>query len=101
MNNMNTATYKVLMKSGRRFLVEELGNNAIQWNGNHTGQSVKTALVKEVVTINKTDALSSKENGFKNSCFVAAATSAIEYINTLDALGLERMESDTVRYLDC
>lgn len=98
---MNTTTYKVLMKSGRRFLVEELGSNPVQWNGTHTDQSFKTALVKEVVTINKTGALSTKEKGFKNSCFVAAATSAIEYINTLDALGLERMDSDAVRYLDC
>jgi hypothetical protein len=98
---MNTATYKVLMKSGRRFLVEELGSNSVQWSGTHTGQSIKTALVKEVVTDHKTNALSTKQNGYKNSCFVDAATSAIEYINTLDALGLERMESDAVKYLDC
>lgn len=97
---MNTATYKVLMKSGRRFLVEELGNNAVQWSGTHTGQMAKTALVKEVVINNKAGVLPTKESSYKNSCFVAAATSAIEYINTLDALGLERMDSDAVRYLD-
>lgn len=98
---MNTATYRVLMKSGRRFLVEELSGNAVQWSGTHTGQNFKTALVKEVVTGNKNGVLLTKENSYKNSCFVAAATSAIEYINTLDALGLERMDSDAVRYLDC
>lgn len=98
---MKTATYRVVMKSGRRFLVEEIRNGQMQWKGTHTGSpNQKIALVKEMVTSYKDGATTTSENKFKNSCIVSAADSAIEYINTLDALGLERINSEAVQYID-
>jgi hypothetical protein len=99
---MNATSYSVLMKSGRRFLVEELASNTPQWNATYSGmEHSKKALVKEVVNASGTNLPATNTDAFKNTCVVAFANRAIEYINTLDALGLERLNSEAVTYLDC
>ena len=41
-----------------------------------------------------------KENGFKNICFLSPGTSPLGYIDAIDSSGLERIESEFVRYED-
>lgn len=91
---MKNTTYKVTMKSGRRFLVEELTAGSFAWTSSDTTKpNHKVAVVKEL-----TGNLVSDE--YKNKCYVFPVDSAIEYINALDALKLERIKSEVVQYLD-
>lgn len=98
---METGRYWVVMKSGRKFLVEEWGNNHVQWgNINPATKQLEKVKTKSVELINENNTLIKKENGFKNICFLAPGTSALGYIDLLDASGVERIEDECVRYIE-
>jgi hypothetical protein len=51
-----------------------------------------------VALINESNTKITQQNGFKNICMLSPGTSALGYIEALDASGLERIESDFVQY---
>lgn len=96
---METGRYWVIMKSGRKFLVEEWGNNHVQWGDiDPATKKLQKIIVKNVEEINEENTLIRKENGFKNICMLSAGTSPLGYIDLLDDSGLERIESPFVNY---
>ncbi len=98
---MVTKRYMVYMKSGRKFMVEEWGSGHTQWgNINPATKQLEKVSVKESEEINETNTQITKENNFKNICFLAPGTSALGYIDALDASGLDRIESKHVEYED-
>lgn len=98
---MTTKRYWVIMKSGRKFMVEEWGDPHVEWgNINPATKKLEKVSVKEAEEINETNTKISKENGFKNICFLAPGTSALGYIDALDASGLERIENKHFHYVD-
>lgn len=98
---METGRYKVILKSGRKFLVEEWGSNYVQWgNIDPATKKLQKVEVKDVEQISEHNTLIKKENGFKNICFLSPGTSPLGYIDAIDSSGLERIESEFVRYED-
>jgi hypothetical protein len=98
---MESARYTVVMKSGRRFVVEEWGTNHTQWGDiDPATKKLNKIRVKDVQVINESNTIITKENGFKNICFLSPGTSPLGYIDLLDDTGLERIESDCVTYVD-
>ncbi|MFZ1527314.1 MAG: hypothetical protein WAT19_01095 [Ferruginibacter sp.] len=98
---METGRYRVILKSGRKFLVEEWGNNYVQWgNVDPVTKKLQKLKVRDVEQINEQNTLIKKENGFKNICFLSPGTSPLGYIDAIDNSGLERIESEFVRYED-
>jgi hypothetical protein len=96
---METGRYWVIMKSGRRFLVEEWGTNYVQWGDiDPATKKLQKVKVKDVELINESNTKITRENGFKNICMLAPGTSALGYIDALDASGLERIETAFVQY---
>ena len=96
---METGRYWVIMRSGRKFMVEEWGNNHVQWGDiDPATKKLSKIKVKDVEQIDESNTLIKKENGFKNICFLSPGTSALGYIDLLDSSGLERIESDYVKY---
>lgn len=93
--------YKVIMQSGRQFMVEEWGNPYVRW-GNVNPATCQLEQVKaaadEVIGAHNTQI--TQANGFKNICLLSPGTSPIGYIETLDASGLQRIESSYVKYDD-
>jgi hypothetical protein len=98
---MSTKRYWVIMKSGRKFMVEELGDPHVEWgNINPATKKLEKVSVKEADVIDESNTKITKENGFKNICFLAPGTSALGYIEALDASGVERIEDKHFRYED-
>jgi len=96
---METGRYKVIMRSGRKFMVEEWGSNYVQWGDiDPATKKLQKIKVKDTELINETNTMITRENGFKNICFLSPGTSALGYIDALDSSGLERIESDYVQY---
>lgn len=98
---MESGRYWVIMKSGRKFLVEEYGEDYNQWGDLDpaTKKLIKVA-VKPIEEIDETNTLITKENGFKNICFLSPGTSPLGYIDLLDDSGVERIEDKNVKYID-
>jgi hypothetical protein len=98
---METGRYWVIMKSGRKFMVEEWGNNHVQWGDiDPATKKLHKIRVKGVETIDESNTMITKENGFKNICVLSEGTSPLGYIDALDSSGVERIESEFVKYLD-
>jgi hypothetical protein len=96
---METGRYWVILKSGRKFMVEEWGTNNVQWGDiDPATKKLNKVKIKDVEEINETNTLITKSNGFKNICFLSPGTSALGYIDMLDDSGVERIESDYVKY---
>ncbi|HEV7781660.1 MAG TPA: hypothetical protein VGO58_10370 [Chitinophagaceae bacterium] len=69
---METGRYWVVMRSGRKFMVEEWGNNYVQWGDiDPATKKLNKVKVKDSDLINETNTLIKKENGFKNICFLS------------------------------
>lgn len=98
---METGRYFVIMKSGRKFMVEEHGTNHVQWGDiDPATKKLHKIKIKDVEEINMTNTKITKENGFKNICMLEAGTSPLGYIELLDDSGVERIESPLVKYED-
>ncbi len=98
---MLSSRYWVIMKSGRKFLVEEWGNNHVQWGDiDPATKQLQKVKVKDVQVINEKNTVIKKENGFANICFLEPGTSALAYVDLLDSTGLQRIQSDVVHYVD-
>ena len=98
---MKPTTYQVVMKSGRKFMVEEFTSHATWLHGTHGTTSLsRGVLVKEVATTSGDNPSLTKGNGFKNICFIQQTFVALDYINQLDQLGLERIENKRIKYYD-
>lgn len=98
---MESGRYWVIMKSGRKFLVEEWGSNYTQWgNYNPATKKLEKIKVKDIEEINYSNTLITKENGFKTIAMLSPGTSPLGYIDALDSSGLERIESEFVKYED-
>ncbi len=98
---METARYMVIMQSGRKFMVEEWGNNHVQWGDiDPATKKLQKIKVKDLEVINESNTKITKENGFKNICFLSPGTSALGYIDLLDSSGLERIECSLVKYVE-
>jgi hypothetical protein len=96
---METGRYMVIMQSGRKFMVEEWGTNYVQWGDiDPATKKLNKIEVKDMEIIDHSNTLITKENGFKNICFLSPGTSALGYIDALDSSGLERIEMDCVKY---
>jgi|GEM_PF-2533491 len=98
---MKPITYTLAMKSGRTFLIEEF----VSLPMNHSTQNVtykinKGVLVKELSVSTQNSASTSTGTRFKNICFITKTNEAINYINTIDALGVERLEGNNIKYID-
>lgn len=98
---METGRYWVIMKSGRKFMVEEWGSNHVQWGDiDPATKKLNKVRVKDVEEIDETNTMIKKENGFKNIAMLSPGTSPLGYIELLDDTGVERIESDLVKYID-
>lgn len=98
---MTTKRYWVIMKSGRKFMVEEWGDPHVSWgNINPATKKLEKVSVQEAEEINESNTKIRPENGFKNICFLSPGTSALGYIDALDASGVERIEDKHIRYTD-
>jgi len=98
---METGRYMVIMQSGRKFMVEEWGSNYVQWGDiDPATRQLHKVKVKDVEVINESNTLIRKENGFKNICFLSPGTSPLGYIDLIDGSGVERIESEFVKYVD-
>lgn len=98
---METGRYMVIMRSGRKFMVEEWGNNHVQWGDiDPASKKLQKVKVKDLEVINESNTKITKENGFRNICFLSPGTSALGYIDLLDSSGLERIESSLVKYVE-
>lgn len=98
---METSRYWVIMKSGRKFMVEEWGNNHVQWGDiDPATKKLNKIRVKDVEVIDESNTKITKENGFKNICMLSSGTSPLGYIDALDSSGVERIESKFIEYLD-
>lgn len=89
------------MKSGRKFMVEEWGTNYTQWGDiDPATKKLHKIEVKDVDEINESNTLITKENGFKNICFLSEGTSPLGYLDLIDSSGVERIENEFVKYVD-
>ncbi len=91
----------VVMQSGRKFMVEEWCSNYVQWGDiDPATKKLHKVKVRDVEVIDENNTLITKENGFKNICFLSPGTSALGYIDLLDSSGVERIECGAVKYVD-
>jgi hypothetical protein len=91
--------YRVIMQSGRKFMVEEWGNPYVQWgNINPATHQLEKVHSKEEEVIGRHNTQITTANGFKNICMLAPGTSPLGFIDALDASGLQRIESPYVEY---
>lgn len=99
---MTDRRYYVLMKSGRKFCVEEFGETYTSWgNVDPASKKLEKVTSKSSQVIDETNTEITTENGYKNICFLTPGTSAIAYIEALDKSGVERFEgADFVKYVD-
>lgn len=101
-DNMSSERFYVITKSGRKFCVEPIGDVRTDWGNVTFGErkGMEKVSSKETNTINEENSVIKKENGFKNICTLAPGTSPFGYIDILDNSGIERIESDFVKYED-
>lgn len=99
---MSDRRYYVIMKSGRKFCVEEFGRSHTDWgNYNPATHKIEKVTSKYNDEIDETNTQITKENGYKNICMLEPGTSAMAFIEALDASGVQRFEgADFVKYLD-
>ena len=98
---MESSRYWVIMKSGRKFYVEEWGSNHVQWGDiDPATKKLNKIKVKAVEVINGNNTRITKENGFKNICMLSPGTSPLGYLDLLDSSGVQRIESELVTYID-
>jgi hypothetical protein len=98
---MESGRYFVYMKSGRKFCIEEWGTNHTQWGDiDPATKKLHKVRVKDVEVIDEDNTIITKENGFKNICFLSPGTSPLGYVDALDSSGVERIESEFVKYVD-
>ena len=89
---MESARYKVYMKSGRKFMVEEWGYMPTQWGDiDPATKTLNKIRVKDVQVIDDSNSMITKENGFKNICFLEKGTSPLGYLDLLDSSGVQRI----------
>ena len=99
---MSNRRYYVVMKSGRKFCIEEFGDPHITWGNVIPGQNqIEKVGSKVDEVINESNTQITKDNGFKNICMLKVGTSPMAYIESLDDSGLERFEdADFVKYIN-
>lgn len=98
---MESGRYFVYMKSGRKFCIEEWGTNHTQWGDiDPATKKLHKVRVKDVEVIDEDNTIITKENGFKNICFLSPGTSPLGYVDALDSSGVDRIESEFVKYVD-
>lgn len=98
---MSNRRYMVYMKSGRKFMVEEIGDPHVSWgNVNPATKKLESVYAKMDDVITEETSQITKENGFRNICMLSVGTSPLGYIDVLDSSGVERIESQFVKYLD-
>ena len=98
---MSNRRYMVYMKSGRKFMVEEIGDPHVSWGNVIPGSNkVESVYAKMDDVITEADSQITKDNGFKNICYLEKGTSPLGYIDLLDSSGVERIESKFVKYVD-
>ena len=84
------------MKSGRKFMVEEIGDPHITWGNVIPGKGLESVYAKMDKVIFPEDSKITKENGFKNIVMLNPGTSPLGYIEAIDKSGVEIFEK-----LDC
>lgn len=98
---MSSERFYVVCKSGRKFCVEPIGDVYINWGNVVNGhKDLEKVSAKETNTINESNSIIQKENGFKNIAYLTPGTSPFAYIEILDNSGLERIECKWVDYID-
>ena len=98
---MESAKYTVIMKSGRKFVVEEWGTNHTQWGDiDPATKKLHKIRVKDVEVIDEDNTIITKENGFKNICFLSPGTSPLGYLDALDSSGVDKIECDYIKYTE-
>lgn len=92
----------VIMKSGRKFCVEAIGDVYSDWGDiDPATKKLHKVSAKGTNTINESNSIITKENGFHNICYLDPGTSPFGYIECLDTSGVERLEGcKWVRYID-
>jgi len=96
---MSNRRYMVYTKSGRKFMVEEFGDPHVNWGNVIPGSNkVERVTSKTDDIITEANTQITTENGFKNICMLAKGTSPLGYIDLLDSSGIERIESEFVKY---
>jgi len=86
----------VYLKSGRKFMVEEIGDPHVSWGNVIPGKGLESVYSKMDDVIHSEDSKITIENGFKNIVMLNPGTSPLGYIDAIDKSGVERFEK-----LDC
>ena len=86
----------VHLNSGRKFMVEEIGDPHVSWGNVIPGGKLESVYAKMDDVINPEDSIITKENGYKNIVNLKPGTSPLGYIEAIDKSGIERFEQ-----LDC
>ncbi len=89
-----TGRFMVHTKSGRKFLVEPIGNPKTEFGDiNPVTKKVEGGYGdKHKGSINKSEYIITKENGFKNIIQLGVGESPTGYIDMIEAEGIERIE---------
>lgn len=93
----------VIMKSGRKFCVEAIGDVFTDWGNITYGEKkgMEKVSAKGTNTINESNSVITTENGYHNICYLDPGTSPFGYIECLDGSGVDRLEGcKWVRYID-
>lgn len=94
---MSNRRYMVICKSGRKFMIEEIGDPHISWGNVIPGANkIESVYAKMDNVITEEDSKITVENGFKNIVMLNPGTSPLGYIEAIDNSGIERFEK-----LDC
>lgn len=93
---MSNRRYMVYLNSGRKFMVEEIGDPHVSWGNVIPGRGLESVYAKMDDVINPEDSQITKENGFKNIVNLSPGTSPLGYIDAIDKSGLQRFEK-----IDC
>ena len=99
-NSAETGRFLVVTKSGRKFLVEPIGYTKTNFGDINpaTKQIEGSYGDKYKGSIDKSESLITKENGFKNIITLGVGESPLGYIDMLEAGGIERI--DKLDYTD-
>lgn len=94
---MSNRRYMVYTKSGRKFMVEEIGDPHVSWGNVIPGANkMESVYAKMDDVITEKDSQITQENGYKNIVILNPGTSPLGYIEAIDKSGVERFE-----VLDC
>lgn len=93
---MSNRRYMVHCKSGRKFMVEEIGDPHVSWGNVIPGKGLESVYAKMDDVINEKDSHITADNGFKNIVMLNPGTSPLGYIEAIDNSGVEKFEN-----LDC